>query len=472
MRIKIKNLFTRYSITGRLTILYTTFTFALLLIVNIILFKVITSNLEKEDSQFLRNKINVIRVILQKDDTRKGLEEEIIWEGYALQFTRYFARLIDGKGNIIIETPHMAKLLKPSFFPPPHKNKPDELSKKIKNNSGQTYLLMSAYSDVNKWNKSTKVIQVALDTTYEENIIKNYGEIIILILIGGLIFAGLIGVYIAKKGMEPLKNITEATGNITSSRLNQRIGSMNWPKELTILAKAFDEMLNRLEDSFNRLSQFSADIAHELRTPINNLMGEAEVALSKERSAVDYKRVLESNLEEGQRISVLIESLLFLARAENSEIKLEKTEFNAKIEIEKIIEFYQSSAEEKNIKFIFYGNVNVTADPVLFSRAIINLISNSIKYCKENGEVKILLKQTENNSAEIKIIDNGIGIASEHIFKVFDRFYQVDVSRANSIKGTGLGLSIVKSIMELHNGTIDIHSEINKGTSIKLIFPA
>jgi len=179
-------------------------------------------------------------------------------------------------------------------------------------------------------------------------------------------------------------------------------------------------------------------------------MGEAEVALSKERSAVDYKRVLESNLEEGQRISALIESLLFLARAENSDIKLKKTDLNAKIEIEKMIEFYQSSAEEKNIKFICYGNANVTADPVLFSRAIINLISNSIKYSKENGEVKILLKQTENNSTEIEIIDNGIGIAPEHISKVFDRFYQVDTSRANSIKGTGLGLSIVKSIMELH----------------------
>ncbi len=472
MRIKIKNFFTRYSITGRLTILYTTFTFALLLIVNIILFKVITSNLEREDYQFLRNKINVIRVILQRDDTRKGLEEEIIWEGYALQFTRYFARLIDSKGNVFIETPHMSKLLKPTFFPPPQEYKSDELSKKIKTNSGQTYLLMSAYSNINKQGKNTKVIQVALDITNEENIIKNYGEIIILILLGGLIFAGLIGAYIAKKGMKPLKNITETTGNITSSRLNQRIGSMNWPKELTTLAKAFDEMLNRLEDSFNRLSQFSADIAHELRTPINNLMGEAEVTLSKERSAVDYKRVLESNLEEGQRISVLIESLLFLARAENSEIKLKKTEFNAKIEIEKMIEFYQSSAEEKNIKFICHGDANVTADPVLFSRAIINLVSNSIKYSKENGEVKILLKQTENNSTEIEIIDNGIGIAPEHISKVFDRFYQVDTSRANSIKGTGLGLSIVKSIMELHNGTIAIHSEMNEGTSIKLVFPA
>jgi two-component system heavy metal sensor histidine kinase CusS len=472
MHIKIKNFFTRYSITGRLTILYTTFTFALLLVVNIILFKVISSNLEREDYQFLRNKINVIRVILQRDDTRRGLAEEIIWEGYALQFTRYFARLIDSNGNILIETPHMLRLLKPSFFPPQQKNKPAELSKRIKTNSEQTYLLMSAYSNVNERNKNTKVIQVALDITNEENIIKNYGEIIIFILIGGLIFAGLIGAYIAKKGMEPLKNITETTGNITSSRLNQRIGSMNWPKELTVLAKAFDEMLNRLEDSFNRLSQFSADIAHELRTPINNLMGEAEVALSKERSAANYKRVLESNLEEGQRISALIESLLFLARAENSEIKLEKTQFNAKIEIKKIIEFYQSSAEEKNIKFICNGNANVTADPVLFNRAIINLISNSIKYCKENGEVKILLKQTGNNSTEIEIIDNGIGIASEHISKVFDRFYQVDVSRANSIKGTGLGLSIVKSIMELHNGTINIRSEINKGTSIKLIFPA
>jgi two-component system heavy metal sensor histidine kinase CusS len=227
-------------------------------------------------------------------------------------------------------------------------------------------------------------------------------------------------------------------------------------------------MLARLEDSFTRLSQFSADLAHELRTPIGNMLGEAQVALTRDRSEKEYRSVIESSAAECERLSGIIENLLFLARAESAEQKIERKQFDARTALEKIAAFYQPSAEDRQIALSCEGDAEISADPMLFNRAIGNLIQNALRFTPDGGTIRISAANL-NGRAEISVADNGSGIAPEHLPRVFDRFYRADPSRSSA--GTGLGLSLVRSIVDLHGGTATIQSEAGRGTTVTLIFP-
>jgi two-component system heavy metal sensor histidine kinase CusS len=231
-------------------------------------------------------------------------------------------------------------------------------------------------------------------------------------------------------------------------------------------------MLGRLEDSFNRLSRFSADLAHELRTPIHNLMGEAEVALSRTRSSEDYREVLESSLEEGQRLSRMIDSLLFLARAENAETRLEFSLVNVRNEMQAVVDYYDAVIAENQLEVHCEGQARLMADSILLRRALTNLLSNAVRHTPASGRITLSARETANGAAEISVTDSGPGIPAAHLPRVFDRFYRIDPARAHSEKGTGLGLAIVKSIMELHGGTVTVESGPGRGTTACLHFPA
>lgn len=236
------------------------------------------------------------------------------------------------------------------------------------------------------------------------------------------------------------------------------------------MASAFDGMLLRLADAFARLTQFSADLAHELRTPINNLMGETEVALSRPRSAAEYRQILESNLEEYSRLSRTVESLLFVARAENTQIPLSKARLDGRTELEAVCSYHEALAEEKGIRLVCLGQGHLYADALLCKRALSNLLSNALRHTPAGGEIRLSLHEAVDGAAEIAVQDSGCGIAAEHIPKLFDRFYRVDPARSE--EGTGLGLAIVKSIMDLHGGSVAVGSQPGGGTTVRLRFPA
>ncbi|MHB1687415.1 MAG: heavy metal sensor histidine kinase [Ignavibacteriaceae bacterium] len=459
------------SMKFRLIFLFTSFTFGVLLISNLILYRTITNNLAKEDNDFLNNKINVISLILSREGTGKGLEEEIIWEGKDFQYTKYFASVKDNHGSLIMETPQMSEILPDSVFPNPSFYTGAFLPgyQLVQNNN--TYLLLSVYKDLPSPISKTYLIQVALDISSEKKVLTNYYKEQILILMLGLVLIVVIGIFITKRSLKPLDKVTSAAEKITTSDLGERIGSINLPRELHSLANAFDEMLNRLEDSFKRLSQFSADIAHELKNPINNLMGEGEIALSKPRTNDEYRLVIESSLEEYRRIAKMIEALLFLARKDNSEIMLNSKPIDVKNEIDELFSFYESIIDEKKLTINCHGNINIMGDPVLVRQVLNNVISNAVNYSSINGKIDVILKEQDNGKLEVQVSDNGIGIPKENLSKIFDRFYRTDSSRSVNPNGIGLGLSMVKSIMELHQGSVKIESELNKGTTVTLIFP-
>jgi two-component system heavy metal sensor histidine kinase CusS len=270
--------------------------------------------------------------------------------------------------------------------------------------------------------------------------------------------------------LRALNILTDTVKDITTSSLSQRVQPALLPKELNPLGNAFNQMLDRIETSFSRMHQMSADMSHELRTPITNLIGQTELLLSYEHTEHDYRNAQASNLEELQRIASLIENILFLSRAESQQPGIEKSTVSAATEIAKICDYYQALAEDKNISITQHGDADILVNTILFRRLMSNLVSNAIKYTPRDGSVSI----TVNVMAEhvcITVSDTGIGIAPQHIPRLFDRFYRVDDSRSMQVSGTGLGLSIVKSIVELHHGKITVHSELNVGTNIELMLP-
>jgi two-component system heavy metal sensor histidine kinase CusS len=251
--------------------------------------------------------------------------------------------------------------------------------------------------------------------------------------------------------------------------LKERIGSIGWPRELQPLAIAFDQMLKRLDDSFTRLSQFSADLAHELRTPIANMLGEAQVALTRDRTAADYRETIESTVAECERLSRIVDNLLFVARVDAAREPIARKWFDARAAVEKITAFYQVVADDHSVTIMCSGNGQIYADPDLFERAVGNLLDNALRFTAEHGSIRVAVLK-HNSDFEVRVSDNGCGIGAEHLPRVFDRFYRAESSRSS--EGAGLGLALVKSIVDLHGGSAVIESNVGRGTTVKMIFPS
>ena len=289
-----------------------------------------------------------------------------------------------------------------------------------------------------------------------------------MVLETGVVASAVIAITVTRRGLRPLGEMTRSLERIGPTHLSERVAPTGWPRELQPMAMAFDQMLDRLEDSFTRLSQFSADLAHELRTPVTNIMGEAQVALTRERTPDEYREVIESTIAECERLSGIAENLLFVARADSARDPVERQLFDGRAVVEKIAAFYRTAAEDRHVAIHCTGDGEIYADPVLFERAVSNLVDNALRFTSDGGEIKIEIS-FRNAETEVAVIDNGSGIASEHLSRVFDRFYRADSSRSSD--GAGLGLALVKSIVDLHGGSATIQSEVGRGTTITLRFP-
>ena len=462
-----------WSITRRLTWLYTVSASGILVLSAGFLYWALASNLAREDNQFLTDEILEMRMMLRErpEDTRV-LTAELQWEGAVRQFTKHYTRILDGNGRTLFEPPGMHTVLTPTLFPTPV-GVADIPRKGIKRHlsDGKAYLLMAAWAEVKQPTATRRLLQIALDVSTAEVVLADYRRKLAIVLGLGIICSAGAGTLVAHRGMRPLAAITMAAQRITATQLHERIVSAPWPKELMALATAFDEMLDRIEDAFTRLSQFSADLAHELRTPINNLMGESGVALSRARTPEEYQQVLESSLEEYGRLSQIIDNLLFLARAESPQTRIERSLFDVRKEIDAVREFYEVVAEEQEVDIICHGQAVLNATPILFRRAVDNLVSNALHYTPCGGTITIAVQQDDDQSIVVSVSDTGCGITPEHLPKLFDRFYRADPARSSHPQGTGLGLAMVKSIMDMHGGTVNVESQSAMGTTVLLRFP-
>jgi two-component system heavy metal sensor histidine kinase CusS len=284
----------------------------------------------------------------------------------------------------------------------------------------------------------------------------------------------LVGYQIARRGIRPVQEMATTARHISSTNLRERILAEGYPFELASLANTFNQMLDGLEESFERISRFSADIAHDLRTPVNNIRGEAEVAVARARSADEYREVIESCLEEAVRLSDLIGDLLFLARADSPLIHLRRERVDVGELLGGVRDYYEASAADGGVSLtttLADEPVIAELDRTLLQRAVGNLVSNALAHTPPGGAV-VLGMNADFSTIRIEVSDTGAGIPAEALPRVFDRFFRVDSSRSQGSGGTGLGLAIVQSIAQLHGGKAEISSQPGQGTRVKLHMPA
>jgi two-component system heavy metal sensor histidine kinase CusS len=426
-------------------------------------YSIVIQHVDHDNDRYLTDKLTAIKADMAEDPGPETLDRELKTIHAADKV--YAVRVLDSTGRVVAESPKMRRVLPIEVFPKglsiPGQRPATEI---YHARNRKTFALVTAVADLGG---QRLTLQLAQDRTHDERFATRYAALLAAMLASVVITCAGVAVLVTRRSLRPLKHLAESIERIGATHLDERVPVGGWPDELQPLAIGFNKMLGRLEDSFTRLSQFSADLAHELRTPIAILRGEAEGALTKPRSAEEYREVIESSMEEMQRLSAMIDNLLFLARAETIGL-LDRKPFDGREAIEKVREFYEALAQEQGVELSSEGEGQVFAEPVLFRRALINLITNALRFTPSGGRVTVSL-QHRNGASEVAVADTGCGISSQHVPNVFDRFFRGDAPR--SAQGTGLGLSIVKSIMQIHDGSVSMQSDLGRGTVVTLTFP-
>ncbi len=299
-------------------------------------------------------------------------------------------------------------------------------------------------------------IAVAVPIDHHRRFLDGFRHTLWLMIASGIAITSLMGWIAVRQGHAPLRNIVAQIRRISANELNTRLSPQTVPRELTDLALSFNEMLERMEEAFLRLSNFSADIAHELRTPVTSLMTQTQVALSQARSCDEYREVLYSNIEEYERMAQMISEMLFLAQADHGLCISDDRWVDLTDTVENLFDYYEAWADERDVKLISEGQAKIRGDAAMLQRALNNLLANAIRHTPEGGAVHVKLVNTTDARVKIVFENPGKQIASEHLPRLFDRFYRVDPSRQQN--GTGLGLAIVKSIILAHGGSIEVSS--------------
>jgi heavy metal sensor kinase len=298
------------------------------------------------------------------------------------------------------------------------------------------------------------------------------GRIFYLAIPAALLVAGIGGLLLARKSLAPVAAMTEQAESIGARNLHERLEVTNSSDELGRLAAVLNNLLSRLDRSFERLRQFTADASHELRTPLSIIRGEAEVALSQNRDEAEYRESLAIVQDEARRLSSMVDDMLALARAEDGQQGLRLEEFYLNDLVEECVKSSQVLALAKTISLTFDPATDIAfqGDESMIRRLIVNLLDNAIKYTPSGGHVSVSLTSTD-SSVEIAVSDTGIGIPADATDRIFERFYRAGRARSRSDGGSGLGLSIAKWVAEAHNGSIDLESTPGAGSTFTVLLP-
>lgn len=333
---------------------------------------------------------------------------------------------------------------------------------------GINALIISSTLLVASSNESLKLILIS-DRADDEELLSAYRNSTMVTIPLFLMIIGFGAWWIAQRGLAPLNNFRNLASVITTYDLNRRVPSSGLPVELRELADNINVMLGRLENGVQHLSDFSDDLAHELRSPITNLMGKAQVALSRDRTSLQYKETLESCVEELGRISRIVSDMLYLAQTLQSETANLSDRIHLSQEAKLVVNLFSIMAEDKGIMLAVQGDEVIVGDRLMVQRAISNLLSNAIRHAPHHSNIPILI-ESQGQSIVLSVTNDGPGIPEEHTEAIFKRFYRVDSGRSRDEGGTGLGLSIVRSIMQIHQGSVTVQTDPAGPTTFQLWF--
>jgi two-component system, OmpR family, heavy metal sensor histidine kinase CusS len=463
------------AIALRMALWYALSAFTLIAIASGALYSVLVTTMYQEDLRDLADNLNNARLLVGSSapgQFARSPEQRPSWA--PPHQPEIYLRVLDGSARTLTETPGMGdELPAPGSAELARIRSPDGDQRDVLSRSGKPFMtLIVRVPPGQSETEPPQFMQVAMDREHDEYLLARYRERLWLVLGTSLVLCALAGYLIARSGMRPIQEISRTAARIRSTTLDERIDAHGLPAELSGLAETFNSMLDRLEQSFLHVSHFSDDVAHELRTPINNLRGEIEVALSKARSGDEYREILGSCLEECTRISRLIQTLLFLARSDTTTGALQRERIDVGHELTKVEEFYGAAAAEAGVLLRVCGASAECAEVnrTLFQQAIGNLVSNAIAHTPRGGTITVNAHGDESRLT-VSVRDTGCGIPAEHLPRVFDRFYRIDQARATSGQNVGLGLAVVKNIAARHGGHVDIESEVGRGTEVRVVLP-
>ena len=316
-------------------------------------------------------------------------------------------------------------------------------------------------------------VTVALNQRTAHESLRTLAWTLVVILPIAILLAAFGGHRLARRALAPVNAITAKARQITAARLEERLPVANADDEFGQLAVVFNEVLGRLQESFERLKRFTSDASHEMRTPLTAMRSVGEVALHNHLRPDHYREVIGSMLEEGDRLTQLLESLLVLARADQGRSPLPQKTIDGSALAREAGELMRSLSEESEQTLVVEADapLMVQVEPNLLRQALVNLLDNAIKYTPAGGTIRLGTCLAPSDEVVIEISDTGPGVAPEHQCKVFDRFYRIDKARSRETGGAGLGLALAKSAVELNGGRIELASEPGKGSTFRVVLP-
>jgi two-component system, OmpR family, heavy metal sensor histidine kinase CusS len=461
------------TLATRLSTAYFGMSFLLIVISSFLLYWAAVAALHWADDQVLEKRLLTLRSLLQEPELSVDFLTHEVTEDLEGP-RRIFMRIVSDADPLRIETPGMSGGLDAKNLPDMSAAPLDEPMKgTVRGEDGREFRYLTMRIPLAPfWQKPSAILQVGADTSLDEGILFWFRMALAAIFVAALITCWLTARYLVGQELAPLRKITAAASRISTETLSYRLDTGGLPAELHQLAQQLNDMLSRLEHAYDGLRQYADNIAHELRTPINRMLLGCEVALLKSRSESDYRESISSNMEECNRLCSMVQSLLFMARADNAQAAAMREEIDLRRELEIVRDFFDAPAREGrlNLQLECEIGLKLAVDRVLFQRAVGNLVLNAIAHTQPGGSVRIRAMQ-KGSGVAIEVADTGSGISSEHLPHVFERFYRVDKVRSSEEEHLGLGLPLTQSIVRLHGGSVVLESELGRGTRVVMTFP-
>src|SRR5713101_3781564 len=456
----------RLSIGWRLTLSYLAVFAAAQLLFGFGMLLILRHNLYEITDDALAGQVDDVQRFLeaQKNDASTAKLQEEVTEAYVLEHSGDYLQIYDAGGEWIYRASFLQKM---SFLPVTPDLQPVYEDREL---GGKPFRFLSQSINVRGRRFS---VQTGLPTHEALQALVLFRRYLAMFAPLILLVASGVGYWVSGRALSPVDAITRTARNITGSNLSSRLEQLNTGDELQRLSDTLNEMLGRIEAAFLRVTQFTGDASHELRTPISLIRTEAEIALRKPRSEPEYRTALRHILLEAERTTSLVEKLLSLARADSGREALEIRPFNLRETVLKVASEWRIVAGPEALRFteaITTSEVPVEGDETVLHQLLNILLDNAVKYTPAPGRIDLSLDQRD-HKAVLRVADSGIGIAEDDQPKIFERFYRADKARSRELEGAGLGLAIAQWIVQQHHGSIEVQSAPGKGSTFVVELP-
>ncbi|PAU57298.1 heavy metal sensor histidine kinase [Pseudomonas sp. PICF141] len=433
----------RLSLSNRLALLFAACTAVVSLFAGVLFSRASEAHFVELDQQLLDGKLIGLRRAL---DDIPSSESEIRLADELSRQADLSLRIMGSDGQRVYDSsPRLPQDL------------PRQLGLSTMSDDGTDYRVLNALLFPDK--PDSPQLTLLLDITHHQHFLQRMQHLIWLTVGLSALATALLGAWAARRGLRPLRRMSAVASGVSAQSLNARLPEADMPPELEELAYSFNAMLGRLDDSFQRLSAFSADIAHELRTPLSNLLTHTQVTLTRPRPIEDYREALHSNLEELQWMAQLVNDMLYLAKADHGLLMPKREALELAEEADVLLEFFAPLAEDAQVKLSREGSARMQGDRSMLRRALSNLLDNALRFTPGGGEVRVRIIE-QPTGLSLTVENSGEVISEDLLPRLFDRFYRADPARREgSSEHAGLGLAITQSIIRAHGGQIRCESD-------------